>query len=142
MGPARVVDDATDVVAYWRERSERAEGQLAELNVRVAELSEQVAVLSRMLFGRSSERTRPAPDGADDVEGLDGDSAREPGDPGRSPRGQRRGGRGHGRRDYSHLETREEVYDVPVGFQKSANYGEQRFHAARSYSLIRPPRTG
>jgi transposase len=118
MGPARVVDDATDGVAYWRERSERAEGQLAELNVRVAELSEQVAVLSRMLFGRSSERTRPAPDGADDVERPDGDSAdsaREPGDPGRSPRGQRRGGRGHGRRDYSHLETREEVHDVPVG---------------------------
>jgi hypothetical protein len=31
---------------------------------------------------------------------------------------------------------------VPVGFQKSATCAEQRFHAARSYSLIRPPRTG
>jgi hypothetical protein len=31
---------------------------------------------------------------------------------------------------------------MPVGFQKSASCVEQRFHAARSYSLIRPPRTG
>jgi hypothetical protein len=30
----------------------------------------------------------------------------------------------------------------PVGFQKSASWVEQRFHAARSYSLIRLPRTG
>jgi hypothetical protein len=29
-----------------------------------------------------------------------------------------------------------------VGFQKSATYAEQRLQAARSYSLIRPPRTG
>jgi protein-L-isoaspartate(D-aspartate) O-methyltransferase len=28
-----------------------------------------------------------------------------------------------------------------AGFQKSATYAEQEFHAARSYSLIRPPRT-
>jgi len=26
----------------------------------------------------------------------------------------------------------------PVGFQKLATHGEQRFHAARSYLLIRP----
>jgi len=31
---------------------------------------------------------------------------------------------------------------ILVGFQKSARCVEQRFHAARSYSLIRPPRTG
>jgi hypothetical protein len=57
---APVIDDAADV-ACWRERAERAEGQVTELNVRVLELSEQVAVLSRMLFGRSSEKTRPTP---------------------------------------------------------------------------------
>jgi len=28
------------------------------------------------------------------------------------------------------------------GFQKSVTYGEQRFPAARSYSLVKPPRTG
>jgi hypothetical protein len=29
-----------------------------------------------------------------------------------------------------------------VGVQKLATHDEQWFHAARSYSLIRPPRTG
>ena len=36
-----------------------------------------------------------------------------PGGPDKRGRGQRRGGRGHGRRDYSHLPGREEVHDVP-----------------------------
>jgi hypothetical protein len=31
---------------------------------------------------------------------------------------------------------------LPVGFQKSVTCGEQQFHAARSYSLIKPPSTG
>jgi len=30
----------------------------------------------------------------------------------------------------------------PVGFQKSATYAEQQLYAARSYSLIKPPRIG
>ncbi|MGH3936799.1 MAG: IS66 family transposase [Pseudonocardiaceae bacterium] len=116
MSAAHVVDDATDVVACWRARAERAEGQVAELSVRVAELSEQVAVLSRMLFGRSSESARSAPAGEDGGEEPGGLSAGESGDPGRPQRGrgQRRGGPGHGRRDYSHLETREEIHDVPA----------------------------
>jgi transposase len=120
-----VIDDVADV-AYWRERAERAEARLVETEERLAEtdqrtleLSEQVAVLSRMLFGRSSERARPA-SGA-------GDEAAEPGGPdapdvrdrsGRgdqsAKRGQRPGSQGHGRRDYSHLDTREEIHDVPA----------------------------
>ncbi|MGH3984532.1 MAG: hypothetical protein ACRDST_18055 [Pseudonocardiaceae bacterium] len=38
-------------------------------------------------------------------------------------RGQQRGRRGHGRRDYSHLPTREEVYDVPAGERVCPNCG-------------------
>jgi hypothetical protein len=30
----------------------------------------------------------------------------------------------------------------PVGFQKSVAHAEQQLYAARSYSLIKPPRTG
>ena len=30
----------------------------------------------------------------------------------------------------------------PVGFQNSATVFDQAFYAARSYSLMRPPRTG
>lgn len=107
-----VIGDAVD----WRARAERAEGRAAELEVRVAELSEQVAVLSRMLFGRSSEKTNPIPDrGAEagEPEGPDTRGPRDRDGAGRK-RGQRPGGKGHGRRDYSHLDTREEVHDVPA----------------------------
>lgn len=123
-----MVDDVADVAVYWRERAERAEGQVAELSARVVELSEQVAVLSRMLFGRSSEKTWPASgveDGAaapGDLDALDvRDSLERGGWPGR--RGQRPGGRGHGRRDYSHLDTREEIHDVPAGARVCAGCG-------------------
>jgi hypothetical protein len=36
---------------YWRGRAERAEERLAVAEARICELVEQVAVLSRMLFG-------------------------------------------------------------------------------------------
>jgi transposase len=110
-----VIDDAADV-AYWRARAERAEGQVAELDVWVAELSEQVAVLSRMLFGRSSEKTNPVSDQGGEAGGSDRSDARGSRDrdePVRK-RGQRPGSKGHGRRDYSHLDTREEIHDVPA----------------------------
>ena len=111
-----VIGDAADV-AYWRARAEQAEGQVAKLDARVAELSEQVAVLSRMLFGRSSEKTNPVPDqGAEagEPDRPDTRGARGRDEPERK-RGQRPGSKGHGRRDYSHLDTREEIHDVPAG---------------------------
>jgi transposase len=58
------LDERADV-GYWRVRAERAEARSEEaedlarcLGCRVGELSEQVAVLSRMLFGRSSEKNQ------------------------------------------------------------------------------------
>jgi transposase len=104
-----VVNNDTEV-AYWRERAERAEARLVECQARIAELSEQVAVLSRMLFGRSSEQTGPVEDR--DRRAGDGRDAAgtQPG-----KRGQRPGSKGHGRRDYSGLATREEIHDVPAG---------------------------
>jgi transposase len=87
----------------------------------VAELAEQVAVLSRMLFGQSSEKSRP---------GSGGDAGQSGGVPdpagsgvGKPARGQQRGGRGHGRRDYSHLETEEVVHDVAEGLRCCADCG-------------------
>jgi transposase len=139
VAPVLAANDVTDV-AYWRgragraeARAEGAEAQVGELRgrlaraearvgelgeqlgraearaegaeVRVGELEEQVAVLARLLYGPSSEK-RPAA-GA----GGGGESGRRAVRPGR--RGQRPGSTGHGRRDYSRLETREEVHDVP-----------------------------
>lgn len=70
-----LVVDVVGEVGYWRGRAERAETRLVEVEAdlaevgerlvaaetRMSELSEQVAVLSRMLFGRSSEKGSPHP---------------------------------------------------------------------------------
>jgi hypothetical protein len=111
-------------------RAEGAEAQVAELRgrlgrseARVGELEEQVAVLARLLYGPSSEKRPAAGVGGGDGEtgGGEGRGRRESpggGEPGATPgsprrRGQRPGSKGHGRRDYSRLKTREEVHDVP-----------------------------
>ena len=91
------------------------------MQLRILELSEQVAVLSRMLFGRSSEKTGvDAGAGGGRVEDAEDPSA---GHAGQSPsttlvdrgrRGQRPGSKGHGRRDYSELDSEEQIHDVPA----------------------------
>ena len=119
--------------AYWRTQAESraaAEAELetrnaalrvrvAELEAQVAALAEKVVTLTRLAFGESSEKRSQNNDsgkgsGPDPVGGgVGGEDAGE-GLAGRR-RGQRRGSAGHGRRDYSHLPTREEVHDVPEG---------------------------
>jgi len=136
-----LVVDVTEVTS-WRERAERAEARaevadkraeraeerLAVAEARIEELVEQVAVLSRMLFGRSSEK-RSA--GAGDLQGSDGSggqddaSGQADGDGERPKRGQRPGSKGHGRRDYSHLPSREEVHDVPPDQRVCPDCGRQ-----------------
>ena len=84
--------------------------------MKIDKLAEQVATLSRILFGQSSERAErrvgPKPGDERGAGGPPADTAgrEEP----RAPRGQRRGSRGHGRRDYTHLETEEILLDVPA----------------------------
>jgi hypothetical protein len=126
VGPELLVVDVTEVT-FWRERAERAEQRAEQAErraeraeARVEELVEQVAVLSRMLFGRSSEKASPGPGGPDEPAGPAGEGSDRTGgdgdtddDGGRPKRGQRPGSRGHGRRDYSHLDSREEIHDVP-----------------------------
>jgi transposase len=118
--PAPVIDEDVDA-GYWRARAGRAEALVAELRAenagltaRVAELAGQVAALqesvttlSGLLFGSSSEKGG-SPARRNGREGGD-----RPGGTGK--RGQRPGGPGHGRRDYSHLETEERVIDVDAG---------------------------
>lgn len=127
MSAGVVIDDATEV-AHWRERAELAESRLVGAEARIGELVEQVAVLSRMLFGRSSEKSGPG--GSGDRVGDDGqaDPSGDQAGSGRGgpawARGQQRGSKGHGRRDYSGLETREEVHDVPDGQRVCAGCGQ------------------
>jgi transposase len=111
-----------------RQRAEIAE--LRELNARLlerdaereAELEETrtaLAVLQRMLFGRSSEK-RPGPPASDDGGDRAGDGGRA-GDRGNVKRGP---GARAGRRDYSHLPRFTVVWDFPGGVYCCAECGE------------------
>jgi transposase len=141
VAPTILIEDTAETVSYWRERAERAEeraeraekacaqaqDRMSEMRTRMAELSEQVAVLSRMMFGRSSEKARPTPR-PDAGEPEVGEPSPQPdsGDGGatpKRPRGQQPGSRGHSRRDYTHLETREEIHDVPADQRSCACCG-------------------
>ena len=102
-------------VEFWRAEAKRLavenvvlQTRVDDLEGQVGALAEKVSVLARLAFGTSSEKAKQAPDG-------DGATSEAGNDPAGGPdkRGQRRGGRGHGRRDYSHLPGREEVHDVP-----------------------------
>ena len=106
-------------VEFWCAQAERVaadnavlRAQIVELKGQVGVLGEKVSVLAKLAFGASSEKTtkqtpKQAPDRDDPAGGADGGEKRG--------RGQRKGSCGHGRRDYSHLLTREEIHDVPGG---------------------------
>jgi len=88
--------------------------RVEDLEGRTRALVEKVATLSRLLFGDKSEKEKkekekkakpPADNGSGGGSGGGGDG-------GPRPRGQQPGSPGHGRRNYSHLETMEQVYDV------------------------------
>src|SRR5688572_11052596 len=106
------ISDARDGAEFWRGEAERLAAEntvlwarVAELEGQVAALGEKVATLTKMVFGASSEKKKsPAGTPAGDA-GGGGSSGRR--------RGQQPGSRGHGRRDYSNLETDEEIHDVP-----------------------------
>ncbi len=114
--------------AHWQAASYKAQHQRATqraqlLKQEVARLQAEIRALQHRLFGRKSEAhhtpdqlvpddahagcPETAPDGATSPA-----DASAPDQPPRR-RGQRRGGPGHGRRDYSHLPPTEEVSDLP-----------------------------
>lgn len=123
--PPLLLDDDADVVRLWRERAEQAEARLVEALARIDELSGQVAMLSRMLFGQSSEqaRRRTRSGSADEPAAGSPPAATSGSGDKKLPRGQQPGSRGHGRRDYTHLATEEVVLDVPADARCCAECG-------------------
>ncbi|HEX9353108.1 MAG TPA: IS66 family transposase [Streptosporangiaceae bacterium] len=107
------ISQGHDDAGYWRGEAERLVGEnaalrarVADLEGRVAALGERLSTLTRRVFGASSEKKKsPAGSPAGDTGGGGGSGRR---------RGQQPGSRGHGRRDYSDLETVEEIHDVPA----------------------------
>jgi transposase len=102
---------------FWRAEAERLAGEneilqarVLDLEAQIAALSEKVATLAKLAFGEKSEKSKSKEGPSESGSSEDGTDT---GPTDRRRRGQQPGSRGHGRRDYSHLETEEEVHDVP-----------------------------
>jgi transposase len=87
---------------YWKAMHDRAVQREALLQQEVEQLRAQLRLREQQLFGRKAE-TRAATPAA----------ATRPDDPPRRPRGQQRGQKGPGRRDYSHLPAVSEDREIP-----------------------------
>ena len=81
----------------------------AERDAELEKMRADLAVLQRLLFGRSSEKQHPEPPAGD------GDAAGQGGDGGDRTGPKRGPGARAGRRDYSHLPRFEVVWDFPGG---------------------------
>lgn len=126
--PCQPLRDAQWQAAYYQAMHQRARQREDALQQQVALLQAEIRDLRHRLFGRGSE-THHAPDhltpddpqadrppaASADAPAMRTASASLPGaaEPPRRPRGQQRGTQGHGRRDYSHLPTTEEVRSLP-----------------------------
>ena len=99
-----------EMLATALEANERLTALAQELREDNERLRADLAVLQRMLFGRSSERARPEPPSG---RGTGGDAG--PG--GAQRKGRPRGpGARAGRRDYSHLPRAEVIWDFEGGY--------------------------
>ncbi len=109
-----------ETAAELREENARLREDNARLLARDAEREEELgrlradlAVLQKMVFGRSSERSRPGLGGGGDADGEGGQG----GSGGGKKAGGKRGpGARAGRRDYSHLPRFEVVWDFEGGY--------------------------
>ena len=111
---SELADGLIEDNALLREQVARLAARDAERDAELERLRADLAVLQRMLFGRSSEKSRPEPP----ADGSDGDAAGRGGQvrDGGSGTGKKRGpGARAGRRDYSHLPRVEVIWDFPGG---------------------------
>ncbi len=98
--------------AQQRVENARLREALAQRDAQVEQMAAELAVLKRLVFGRSSEQARPEAS-RDNGGGGDGDGGDHAGG-GKSSRPRGPGARA-GRRDYSHLPRVELVWDFPGG---------------------------
>jgi transposase len=110
---SELADGLIEDNALLREQVARLAERDAERDAELERLRADLAVLQRMLFGRSSEKSRPEPPaGGDDNAAGRGGQDRER----RGAAGKKRGpGARAGRRDYSRLPRLEVFWDFPDG---------------------------
>jgi transposase len=120
------IDEMARENAELREQNAQLAGASEELRKLVggqasqlAEANATIAVLQRIVFGRSSEKSGPAPDG-------DGDAGGDGGKPGSGKKKQVKRGPGarSGRRDFSGLPRFEVFWDFPEGGYCCPDCGE------------------
>ena len=97
--------------AWLRAENERLRARDAQREAELERVNAALAVLQRMVFGRSSEQARPDAAGRDYDRG--GGAGRDRGDGGKS--GRPRGPGARAGRDYSHLPRVEVIWDFPGG---------------------------
>jgi transposase len=108
---AETVGELREENARLREDNARLRERDAMWDAELGRMRADLAVLQRMLFGRSSERSRPQPaGGSEDAAGGERRDGR--GGSGKNKRGP---GARAGRRDYSHLPRFRVVWDFPGG---------------------------
>jgi transposase len=101
---------------------EASKARVVDLEGQLIVATERIATLSRMCFGTSSEK-RESPAVASPVEpGDESEHASTP-EGERRRRGQQVGSTGHGRRDYSALETEEVLHDLLEDERRCPNCG-------------------
>jgi len=133
---------ATDEAALWRSRAEVLEaenarltaenitlsGTLAAQREQITALKQRVVTLSRILFGKSSEKSDPGQPDAGGGDGLAGGGDDSPAGTGRPAGGRRRGQRpgsaGHGRRRHEHLDTEEQIHHLPEDQRRCPRCGQ------------------
>ena len=109
---SELADGLTEDNALLREQVARLVERGAERDAELERLRADFAVLQRMLFGRSSEKSRPGPPAGGDDSAAGGGQDRER----REGTGGKRGpGARAGRRDYSRLPRLEVLWDFPDG---------------------------
>ena len=106
----RALEASERLADELRAENARLRAALAQRDAQIEQMAAELAVLKRMVFGRSSERVRP------EAAARDEDGGREPAGGGKSGKGGPRGPRARaGRRDYPHLPRVEVVWDFDGG---------------------------
>jgi transposase len=106
---ARLTAELREENGRLREESARLRAENADQAAELEKLRADLAVLQRMVFGRSSERSHPEPPGSDGAPGGGGQGG------GAGPGSKRGPGARGGRRDYPHLPRVEVTWDFPGG---------------------------
>ena len=124
------IDDLARQNAELREQNAQLAGASEELRelvggqaAQLAEANATIAVLQRIVFGRSSEKSGPAPDGDGDDDDAGAGDGGKPGS-GKKKQVKRGPGARSGRRDYSGLPRFEVFWDFPGGGYCCPDCGE------------------